>query len=988
MRAHRAHRAHRTHGTHGAHSSRRALTLASALVAAGLALTSAPPALATDATTTATATATTLTSTESKKLADHMNVDVYGDDNASAAKADGSAEPSADASGTSTTAANTPVTFTNKSTLEGARGVAATAPAGSDGSYFTVHSLGNVQLHKADGSTAWARTNASYYKDWQVKPLQPWRAEPYPARVLMGYNAVNPFAPSSDQGFDTADLTGDGTKDIVFSAAVGSTPMPRPFTSPGSSLSTGTFVTVLDGRTGNTVWSKLYSYVTNVKVVDGTLLLANSPRLNSNAPATDTATLTGIRFSYADGKLTPSSTWTYDTKSTADVNWGALESVGDGRVAAVWDLRKTATNASRGRTLVLDTADGTVNWQTDSALYGRQLRLDASRGRIVALEQADNSDAVTYELAAYDLADGARTTLDTRVNALPTALTVGDAATGGGAEIAVSESTFTSSLFINASTIRVLDGSDGATVKWAYTTKRSATNPGDGASTWNLATKAGSLYAAAQDDQDMGEALNPGGLRYGSLTAFTGGGKLKWRRHTLEASPMYQQLYSSGGDDYVRVVDQQQNIREYSLGNGGQKKLTPLQGDLNYGKAADFDGDGKKDLVVGGSSHGVWAYSGTSLVSGAPKKLWQATVPGETHNIATGDVNGDGTPDVVVAADNATAVLDGRTGKALTTIDGKGGYVRTVTVADVNGDGRAEILVPTDALRVYDASGTQLWSYAAPSDAGDVVFSDTVVSDGQVYTQYSSLGALNAPDAVVNGVALDGKGAVRWTADPKAPDRAVDGKLHGAVLVNGVFASPKIPYADGHAVVYTWIVKADPTTAGDLATASPRVVTEIRDGRTGEVVRQILGGSPWSHGNYFIDGPGDPLYQLSFGVMKGYPGDGKEDTYASVIAPLRTVGFINGPGGRKLLAGGTESGLAAYDPSQLTNGGVFQSSVGGANLMGGRNYVAADLDGDGTDEMVSLNFDDFGINRMAGQLGGGVLSLNNGIHQMSTYKLS
>ncbi|MFD7295872.1 FG-GAP repeat domain-containing protein [Streptomyces sp. NPDC059897] len=961
-------------------TSRRALTLASALVAAGLTLTAAPPVLAADD----AGTAAKLTSAEAEKLADHVNVDVYGDNaptagDEEAAEGDSTADATADPS--------TKVTFTNKSTLEGARGLAATAPAGSDGSYFTVHSLGNVQLHKADGSTAWARTNASYYKDWQAKPLQVWRTEPYPARIVMGYNAVAPYAPYSDQGFDTADLTGDGTKDIVFSASVGIGD-PRLISSPGSSLKSGTFVTVLDGKTGTTVWSKLYSYATNIKVVDGTLLVANAPRLNQNAPATETSTLTGIRFSYADGKLTPDHTWTYDTGTTAGVSWGALEAVGDGRVAAVWDLRKTDANASRGRTLVLDTADGSVKWQTDSALYGRQLRLDASRDRIVALEQADSSDAVRYEIAAYDLADGRRSTLDSRVNALPTALTVGDAATGGGAEIAVSESTYTSSFYVNAGTIRVLDGSDGSTVKWTYTTKRSADNHGDGPSTWNLAAKGGALYATAQDDQDISDARNVGGLRYGSLTAFTGGGKVKWRQHGLNSSPMYQQLYSAGGGDYVRTVDQQQNIRDYSLGSGSQKHLTPLQGDVNHGGAADFDGDGKKDVAVGGSSRGVWAYSGTSLVDGSPKKLWQATVPGEVHDIATGDVNGDGTDDVVVAAESATAVLDGRTGKALSTIDGKGAYIRSVTVADVTDDGRAEILVPSDALRVYDASGTQLWSYAAPSGAGDVAFSDTVVSGGRIYTQYSSLGALNAPDAVVNGVALDGKGAVRWTADPKAPSRAADGKLHGAVLSKGVFASPKIPYADGHAVVWTWIIKADPTVSGDMATASPRVVTEIRDGRTGELIRQILGGSPWSHGNYFIDGQGDPLYQLSFGTFKGYPGEGKEDTYASVIAPLRTAGFIDGPGGRRLLAGGTEAGLAAYDPSQLNNGNVFQSGIGGANLMGGRSYLAADLDGDGTDEMISLNYDHLGVNRTAELLGGGVLSLDDGIHQMSTFKLS
>lgn len=959
-------------------TSRRALALASALVAAGLALTSAPHALAAD---DAGTTAITLTAEEARTLAEHVNVDVYGDTLST------TDDTSATDATSGTAAAGAPVTFTAESTLEGVRGVAATVPAGADGGYFTVHSLGNVQLHRADGSTAWARTNGSLYTDWQVKPLRAYQVEPYPARILMGYNAVSPFTPNSDQGFDTADLTGDGTPDLVFTASVGASPY-RPFTSPGSALPTGTFVTVLDGKSGNTLWSKLYSNASLVKVVDGTLLIADAPRLNQNAPKTQTATLTGVRFSYADGALTPATTWTYDTGTTAAATWGALESVGGGKVAAVWDLRKTPTTAARGRTLVLDAADGSVTWQTDSALYGRQLRLDAARDRIVAVEQADTSDGMRYELAAYGLADGRRGTLDTRVNALPTALTVGDAATGGGAEYVVAESTFTPSFSVNASTIRVLDGSDGATARWTYTSKRNAANTGDGPSTWSLAVKGGSLIAAAQDDTDLGTAANPGGQRYGSLTAFTGNGKVKWRHSGVEASPVYQQVYSAGGADSVRVVDQQQNIREYSLGNGGQKRLTPLQGDLNHGQAADFDGDGKDDVVVGGSSNGVWAYSGTSLVDGAPKKLWQAAVAGEVHALATGDVNGDGTPDVAVAADTATSVLDGRTGATLTTVDGGGKYVRSVTVADVTGDGKAEVLVPTDALRVYDASGTPLWSYAAPADAGEVVFSDTIVAGGRVHTQYSTLGAFSDSDAVVNGVALDGAtGAVRWTADPVAPARAADGRLHGAVLDQGVFASPGIPYADGSAVVHTWIIKADPTTAGDVSTATPRVVIEIRDGRTGEVLHQFVGGSPFSHGSYFTDGENAPLYQLSFGVFNGFAADGAR-TYSSVTLPLRSAQFIDGPGGRRLVAGGTEAGLAAYDPSVLTNGGIFQNSNGGATLMGGRGYVAADLDGDGDDEMVSLNYDHFGVNRAAELLGGGVLSLNNAIHQMTVFTLS
>ncbi|MFC8228529.1 hypothetical protein [Streptomyces sp. NPDC057287] len=159
---------------------------------------------------------------------------------------------------------------------------------------------------------------------------------------------------------------------------------------------------------------------------------------------------------------------------------------------------------------------------------------------------------------------------------------------------------------------------------------------------------------------------------------------------------------------------------------------------------------------------------------------------------------------------------------------------------------------------------------------------------------------------------------------------------------------------------------------------------EIRDGRIGEVLHQAVGGSPWSHDNYFIDGKNNPLYHLSYGTFLGFGADGA-DTSSSVVAPLRGVQFINGPDGRRLLAGGMEGGVGAWDLSVLTTGWSFQAGLGTAARMGGRNYLAADIDGDGVDDIMPLKSDDFGRNRMADQLGGGVLSLNNAIQQMTTY---
>ncbi|MFK0102714.1 FG-GAP repeat domain-containing protein [Streptomyces sp. NPDC091040] len=970
--------------------SRRALQLAAGLVAAGLCLTAAPQALASDSGSDAPM---KLTSAEAKKLAANVTLDPYvkAEDTTGTQDEAGSEAKAAAKTATDADPA-TPVTMTAKSTLEGVRGLGATVPVGKKGDYYSVNSMGNVQLHAADGSETWARTSSSFYTDWQVKPLQVWRVEPYPPQILMGYNAVSPFSPNSESGYSAGDLTGDGVPDLVFSARVGSTPYPRPFTSPGSDLSTGTFVTVLDGKTGATVWSKLYNYASMVKIVDGTLLIADAPRMSSDAkvPADATATLTGIRFAAGtDGKLTPAKTWTFDTKEARYTNWGDIQDLGKGKVAVSWNLAKAQGVDGRGHTAVLDSTDGSVTWRTDSVLYSRIMRLDAGRKRIVAVEQADVNDAVHYEVASYDLKTGHRATLSGRDNVVPTALAVGELKTAkAGDEYAVSESSFDENLFINASTIRVVNGDNADKILWSSTTKRDAENGHDAPSTWGLGVIEGKLVAAAQDDRKMFEPENRGSLRYASLTVFSGSGKVAWQSKGVAASPMFQDLYSDAAGSHVRVIDQSQNIRTFKLGNGKAEKVTPLQGDIAYAQSADLNKDGKNDLIMGGSSNGVWAYSGPSMVNGSkPEKLWQATVPGGVHDIQVGDVNGDGKPEIVVAADTATVVLNGKNGKTLATIDGGGQYVRSARLADLNGDGELDILVATDALRAYYGDGHAIWTYNAPKDAGDVLFSDPSVNDGRVYVSYSSLQALDLAQPTVSAVALNAaNGKARWTQAPKAPASAVT-PVRTAVTNEGVFASKEIPYAKGHAVAYAWTIDApyefDTSGSNGIGT---QILFEIRDGRTGEVLYSKLSGGLWTHYSFFAkDGA---LYEGGTASFRRFGADGAFKKQ-NVTPQSYGGGFLTGPGGRSLLVAGSEAGLSLWDPSMIDSNDSWAAAVGSMPVAAGaRNYFAGDLDGDGVDEVLSLNSDDSGMDRTAGMSGGGYFLSDNGIHQVTAFKLS
>ncbi|MFD7063090.1 VCBS repeat-containing protein [Streptomyces sp. NPDC059906] len=960
-----------------AHTSRRALRLASGLVAAGLALTAAPHALAADS---GDSHGMRLTAAQAKKLSDRLQVDLYGDDAADTTK--DSSTGSAKDSGTDG-ASN--VTLTQKSTVEGVRGFGATVPVGNKrGDYFTLHSLGHVARTTADGTEQWSRDNTSLYADWGIKPLRVWDTELYPPRVLMGYNAVSPFTPASDQGHDSGDLSGDGVPDVVFAASVGDNP-PTGVRIPGTTMTSGTVVTVLDGKTGRTLWSKVYAFATLVKIVDGTLLVGDAPRQNDSAPAAATAKLTGTRFSYADGELTESSTWTYDTEEVQPATWGAIEDLGNGKVAATWDLRKTDITTPRGRTLVLDTGDGSVVWQKDSALYGRQLRLDAGRNQLVALEQADPNDEIRYEVAAYDLGDGRRTTLDSRVNVLPTAFTVGDLTGNKKVEYAVSESSLTDNLYVNAATIRVLDGSDPETALWQHTTKRDPDNPENGPSTWRLDVVDKQLVAAAQDDADMGTSRNVSG-RYGSLTVFSGKGKVRWQTKGATASPLFQDIFKDKRGRHIRVVDGDQNVRTYDFAGGTQQRLTPLQGDMSYAQAVDVDGDKKPDFVGGGNSNGLFAYSGTSLVDGEPKKLWQATLPGAVHRIETADVTGDRNPEIVVAADSAVVVLNPRTGEILKTIDGGGRFVRSVVLADVDGDRKADVLVPTDALRAYKGNGKALWTYSAPESAGDVLFSDPSTADGNVYAQYTGADSLGLDAPAMKAVQLDAKtGALGWAQEPKAPAGSQDGRLHGGILDRAVYASPEIPYADGHAVVYTWIAWTPAGVSGADA-FSPHNVMEIRDGRTGELLHSTVMGGLWTHNNYFAgDGV---LLQAGTSALRTFAADGEDHTV--FLTPASAVGgWLTGPGGQKLVGTGVQGGFYLWDPNLVGTDALYPPALGRTpGYSAARNYLAADFDGDGTDEVVLLNFDDRGADQTAEQLGGRYLIQNDGTPKMIAFKLS
>jgi len=124
----------------------------------------------------------------------------------------------------------------------------------------------------------------------------------------------------------------------------------------------------------------------------------------------------------------------------------------------------------------------------------------------------------------------------------------------------------------------------------------------------------------------------------------------------------------------------------------------------------DVSGDGKPDVVVGARDKKLYVFSGADGT-----KLWDYTVIGRSFSAAVADFNGDGFDDVVTTATKADGVtsyvyvLDAKNQVLLwqANIVGKKYHSteRSPSIADVDGDGTPDVLVAGLSQKLYALSG-------------------------------------------------------------------------------------------------------------------------------------------------------------------------------------------------------------------------------------------------------------------------------------------
>ncbi|MEO8026613.1 MAG: VCBS repeat-containing protein [Bryobacteraceae bacterium] len=156
------------------------------------------------------------------------------------------------------------------------------------------------------------------------------------------------------------------------------------------------------------------------------------------------------------------------------------------------------------------------------------------------------------------------------------------------------------------------------------------------------------------------------------------------------------------GDGFVDLLvphrDGGQNLIFWNDGSGTfaakPSPVGPEHSNIRAAAAADLDGDGKPDIVVGDEQRGLFLYRNTgNRTFAAPVAL--GTKKNSPYSIAIADMNRDRKPDIVVGYQEAAGSVFFSDGKAnafheISWNDGKGA-VYGVAVGDLDGDGWPDI---------------------------------------------------------------------------------------------------------------------------------------------------------------------------------------------------------------------------------------------------------------------------------------------------------
>ncbi|MGZ2361284.1 hypothetical protein LRE75_32190 [Streptomyces sp. 372A] len=875
--------------------------------------------------------------------------------------------------GTAAPAEGTAKALKTKASWETPRGAASTLALGGTQDWVGVFSGGAVTRYDADGAPVWQRTSHSLFADWQVKPELVYQAEEFSPVLHQGHNPYQPTI-SGDHPFAQADFNHDGVDDIAVAYSVGASPA-RPFTSPGSELSSGTFVSLLDGRSGTMLWHKLLpGYVGSLSAQDGRLIAANvtGPDWGNN-PVAEAGNSRSSLIAYAfergaRGAVTGRTAWTYSTKAPFAL-WSDIETMGRGRVAVSWTDTPMGLGSPRpaaGHVMVLDTGSGKVLTDVKTPGYPRIVRKDPGSDRVLVAEQNDPLDGVRWDLTAVDVKSGERSVLASRTNTIPEAFVVNEDAHGKQARFAVAELGINADLTDGTSSVSGWDERGRTT--WTYRTRSTVGRPDAPALSLTFDPHGrGQVYAAVADPVAQTRTRTDGPEHSQVVAIDATSGRTRW---TKEGAVVGSQVTPYRGGMLTVGYD----LTAYTFGAGGDAKPLPLLGDAYTGVATDVNGDGVKDIVVGGQSRGVFALDGRTMDRTSPRILWKQPLSASVRELTLDTVKDSGgraAQRIVAATSHGFAVLGPKDGKPLSDVD-TGTFQAGVAVAD------GHVLASGDTLSAYTADGRRVWSYRPEGTAGKtVVYSVPATADGRIYLEYGGVRTAfgtGAGDPAPTAVALDAaRGSEIWSMKPQG--------LAATWIEQqaGVFADKNIPGADGHAVAFAW--------GGDQPSTVAHLVQTV-DGRTGEVLTDYSSPGSATFLN-FAASARYGLVELSPHAATVHPADGGEPYLVRILAfPYQGTFATTGSGDETFVAG--TLGIFGYgQPFEKKTGGYVNPGIREFALAAG-SVVPADLDGDKATDLIALQRDwgAYALSQNVGGYGDNTYAIDSYQHGVSVLELT
>jgi FG-GAP-like repeat len=334
----------------------------------------------------------------------------------------------------------------------------------------------------------------------------------------------------------------------------------------------------------------------------------------------------------------------------------------------------------------------------------------------------------------------------------------------------------------------------------------------------------------------------------------------------------------------------------------------PVGGFTRAIESADFDGDGRPDIVVwtlGGNPPNTPHGSLTVFLSnpdGTFRPPVSSEIPGMTALLAVADLDGDGRADVVVSAfgETITCWNNARTFSGCSALPGSAANLEFFAVADLNGDGRPDLVFSERERAVIDVL---LGGPPDPNDRSHLLFAPPLLFQMDALPhalQVADMDGDGRPDVVV----LTGDSA-------QTAVRVLYGDGTG-----GLSAGPLLTL--GGSRLATSLAIGDLTGDG-----RPDIVTANSGSNTVTVIRNDRAG-------------------LSVAFDSGFVAD----------PPSVRLADVNGDGFLDVVAGAAEASTVAV---ALGNGdGTLRPPQTYAGADFGNGSVAiADFDGDGLPDLAS-----------------------------------